>query len=291
MGKIYFPCAQAQSKNKKPLPIYSKTDTRLLLTVIVSILLVVGFISCNSTGEIKGEVFVVTKGAQNIKLALVEVSAIPEKDIKEFVDKKSTLVETERKKLEGKYDSANKEYQIALKQYQEADQLETDAEQKYQEASKKVLEAITSGDDSAEETARRDREYWHSQRLKYISSGEKFTKQYKETAWKEARVNLDAWPTPEFIFKDFPVDKAIAKATTDSDGRFTLKIPAKGKFALIAHSNRQILSMTEEYHWFTWVTLDGSDTKNIMLSNTNLINIEHPEMIIKAGVQPVSVEK
>src|SRR5882724_393578 len=84
----------------------------LLFCLVIS----VGLISCdsNSPGELNGQVFIVTKGADSVKLGLVEVTAIPEKDVVAFIAKKKAGVDKEKDALKKKYEAANKAYFAAL---------------------------------------------------------------------------------------------------------------------------------------------------------------------------------
>ena len=71
------------------------------------------------------------------------------------------------------------------------------------------------------------------------------------------------------IYENFShLPRGISTATTDADGKFTLKLPKPGKYALTASAERRILDETEVYRWLIWVR--DSD-KTITLSNDNLI--------------------
>src|SRR5437762_9173658 len=48
--------------------------------------------------QVDGEVFIVTQGRGNVKLGLVEVCAIPEKDMLDWIDSKETKAKFEREK-------------------------------------------------------------------------------------------------------------------------------------------------------------------------------------------------
>lgn len=61
------------------------------------------------TSSISGQVFVVTKGSENIKLALVEVSAIPEKEMLQHLN----ALQPERIKLFNELQLAQKESDAA----------------------------------------------------------------------------------------------------------------------------------------------------------------------------------
>lgn len=60
--------------------------------------------------EIPGEAFVVTKGAQNIKLGLVDVIAIPEDQIAAYLENKKREADTRRTEFESASIRAESEY-------------------------------------------------------------------------------------------------------------------------------------------------------------------------------------
>ena len=43
--------------------------------------------------------------------------------------------------------------------------------------------------------------------------------------------------------------KAIVTASSDGDGKFSMKLPRSDKFAIVAHASRQVFSSREEYYW------------------------------------------
>src|SRR3982751_1188456 len=67
--------------------------------------------------ELKGNVFIVTNGAQNVKLGLVEVRTIPEGDFKKFLDKKNASFASERERLKQEADQWAAEYSRLKAEY------------------------------------------------------------------------------------------------------------------------------------------------------------------------------
>jgi hypothetical protein len=161
---------------------------------LVSLLVLYG---CGSEGELKGEVFIVTEGRANIKLALVEITAIPEEEILAYIKNKEAAIR------------------------------------------------------AVEETEKR--KYDYQQQL-------------------------------EFYFGDLP--HGIAKATSDSEGKFSMKIPSKGRVALAARTSRQLLDDKEEYYWLVWTSLGVSDSKNIILSNNNLATKSSSDSVLNGLIRP-----
>lgn len=212
------------------------------VSVLVSVILMFG---CSHEGELRGDIFIVTNSAANIKLGLVEVSAIAEKDMKEFLSNRSKVVETEIARaqedydtIKGQYDEANRQYLQARKWAQEEESRNlsgdgfslSDAGREFDKAS--VLDEIRPKLDSAEVT------------LAYVHSA---------APW----------------FEGMP--KATVTASTDSDGKFSMRLPRSGKFALVAHASRQVFSSKEEYYWIVWASLEGEASKNVTLNNKNLL--------------------
>ena len=101
----------------------------ILKRQIIGILLSFGLLACgNSEGILNGEVFIVTKGGQNIKLGLVTVRVIPETDILAFVHKKKPEALTEIDQM----------IQIYNKAKQEAKEAELDNDKRYNESTRKI---------------------------------------------------------------------------------------------------------------------------------------------------------
>jgi hypothetical protein len=96
-----------------------------------------------------------------------------------------------------------------------------------------------------------------------------------------ALVELNGWPTANFFFKDIPLD-IIVKVVSNGNGKFSLRL-AKGRYAIAAHSQRPLLNGTIEYYWFCWVNVD-SGTNNIILNNSNLMEANASDAIMKVGL-------
>lgn len=261
---------------------------------------------CSSKIEISGELFIVTNNAQNIKLGLVAVLLIPEKDITEFVAKKKEFLATELPKLKEHLEDSKKKLEVAeqiskeasstymYSEMQDSAQAREAIEKKYPKvkinniddlnkdriASEKALEELKSLSTNPPES-----QHTKDLRSKYYQLSGDFVFLSGEVD-KEKQL-VASFPQPEDILKDFPVNKVIVKATSDSDGKFSITIPAKGKYALLARASRQLLDKTEKYDWFLYVSFeDNNSPKNIMLSNNNLISSDDPNVIIKANLPP-----
>jgi hypothetical protein len=71
----------------------------------------------------------------------------------------------------------------------------------------------------------------------------------------------------------------IASSRTDADGRFSLKIPATGRFALVAAAKRAVGEKEEHYYWMIWASLDGQLHREIALTNENLLQVDNPDSV------------
>ena len=147
--------------------------------LITLLLLVLLSVSC-SKKEVKGEVFIVTQGAGNYKLGLVNILAIPEDSIKTYASNKSST------------------------------------------------------------------EFF-----------------------------LD----PDKYFTQLP--HGVATATTDADGKFTLKLPKAGRYVFAARAERKVVDKTEKYYWLVWASVYGNESKTVTLSNNNLADSDSPDSLIQ----------
>jgi predicted component of type VI protein secretion system len=77
--------------------------------------------SCASrSGQVKGEVFIVTKGGENIKLGLVEVKVIGESEINAAIEKRNAAIASKLAELRSDCDKAMAEYNSIHQAYQHA---------------------------------------------------------------------------------------------------------------------------------------------------------------------------
>jgi hypothetical protein len=245
-----------------------------ILLVLLSLLIV----SCGSReGQLTGEVFVVTKGGQNFRLALVEVRAIPEDVIMPFIETKKTTAKTELAKLRPILDQA----QASLRD---------------SEASLAGSRTVYGGqllvrDDMpslGDEAFKEKLEEWSRLRALTFRTLRELSKEIQEKEQDLAQRTKDltaisdkinCWKSAECYFEGLPTTTTTAK--TDADGKFTLSLDKKKRFVIAARATREIPSATEKYFWLIWVSLDGKSTKRIMLSNDNLLGIQNPDAVVR----------
>lgn len=222
---------------------------------LIHIVILFTLTGCNK--NINGEVFVVTKSGQSIKLGLVEVIALSEKKLTSCIDEKTLDWATKHQSLFNELPSV----QEAQKQAQE-----------YLSLHKATVEMHIMA------LAVQDLEYTENDRKKDAESLSKaFLKE------KEATNKLIALKKEYELLKkgSFIVDcigtNTIAKSITNADGQFSMDVPNE-KIAIFATSQRNILDETENYYWLVW--LDKSE-KHIMLSNNNTYETQCPTCVVK----------
>lgn len=91
--------------------------TKRILACFIPLVFLIG---CGKQ-EISGQVFVVTQGMGNIKLALVEVGAIPQEDFDKYLKGKQAIKAAQQQQLLPKYMLAKKEVDAAYEKWTSSD--------------------------------------------------------------------------------------------------------------------------------------------------------------------------
>lgn len=225
--------------------------------LILLILLAVG---CSyRPGELNGEVFIVTKAGENVKLGLVTINAIPEDKIKEYIVKKNTEAKIEIEKLKPEFKKAKIEMENAAEESISAEK----------ESSRRYMLLMKS-------MTRKDKNYWDE--AVNISNVKSNIYNDKQKIYSDLQDKLNYYVSPGFYFKTLP--DPITTAKTDSDGRFKISIQRNKRIALAAHASRQVFDHKEEYYWLVWVSPDGEPSKNIILSNDNMTDTGAKDSLI-----------
>ncbi|MCX7112953.1 MAG: hypothetical protein NTX45_23120 [Proteobacteria bacterium] len=225
--------------------------------LILYIALTITMTSCSSESTLDGEVFIVTQGSQSIKLGLVEVMAIPEVDAQKFIEEKNSKAQDEYLRDSQKFIKSQKEYAYRM----------------WNEALEKMGYLLQGGHPHLQDG--------HPQAMTdAIADAERWRKRYEYINLAEFE-----WPKGGFYYNDLPLNEVVEKATTNADGKFTLTLPSKGKYLLVAHSQRQIADSKEEYYWLIWVFVTSNIKDHIMLSNNNLFGTNASESVKKIEIE------
>lgn len=210
--------------------------------------------------KVDGEIFVVTQGRENFKLALVEVCAIPEKKILDWIDAKETKAKIEIVKAKKTNDFARRERDSA--------KLET--ELSYQRASRLLETYFSSSGDNGYIQAKNQAE----RNAKILEE--------KERKLLKAQSDYLNWFSPRYYLDSLKDCEVSTK--TNSDGKFSLTLK-RDKYALAARSERKTIGDTEEYFWLIWVSPDSVSNKMLMLSNDNFMEANPQEKVVEIKTQ------
>lgn len=205
--------------------------------------------------ELKGEVFIVTKRAESIRLGLVEVRLFTETEIKAHIAERDKLVGRERPDFE-KHLAAWDEVINLRKQTVEMQKALIADMTKARRPT-----ALAKGSLTDLETLLRESETDRAATLK----------------------SKEAWPHSSHYFKNLPETKVTTR--TDADGKFSLPVPATGRFAIVASASRELPSGKEQYHWMVWVSTEGGKTRPLLLGNHNILSSDAKESVVRTKAE------
>ena len=228
--------------------------TNWLILGILASLLVFAVAGCKpKETTLSGQVFIVTKGAENFKLGDVEVLLIEKSQVTNYLQKKQPAIES-------KMTLAQEELE-KIKVGHVPDVLLTNADfakalSKFNELQKNYDKAVSDSETEAESI---------------LAKMQSALDQMK-TAQTAVLTSLENYPTPADYLEDFSPDIS-QKTTTDADGKFFLSYPSTKRFAIFAHAQRMVLDKTETYYWLVDAPT-GEKPTQIFLSNNNLASVD-----------------
>jgi len=201
---------------------------------------------------LNGDVFIVTRGGENIKLGLVTVTAVPETAMLSYVQIRNALADNEHLRLRPQINQARETLATARA-------VENSANDAYE----RTIQSGSSTDEA-----------WD----KYKRAGERSRQQQAAlTSLLDADAYLDS---PAFFFENVPA--GVCSAKTDADGKFGMALPPGARVALVARAQRQVMDKTEEYYWMVWVTPQQGQPTRVFLSNDNLLTVPSTESVLLA---------
>jgi hypothetical protein len=208
-----------------------------------------------ATKRIEGQVFIVTKSGTAVKLALVQVSAIPLGQTEQYLREVEREVIGERHKA----DSFVNEAKAAVRNATKA------REQHYQAWSRQL-------GDPMQELKKRMRGAYDASNAEYEALVKRVWKMDArlEEAVHARHVMHSAAP----YFTKLP--EPVATTKTDADGKFSLTVPAGDEYVLASRAKRSLPGGGSE-HYFWLVKAQGS---TVMLSNDNLTSAGSPDSLL-----------
>lgn len=260
-----------------------------------------GMIAGSARGDdirtIEGTIFIRTKGAESIKLALVNVMLFDQKMIAEHLEKKRKdaapidqqlaprMKEAERVALAAnEADSRVREVELAtiagegkmllILPYLKDNDFRRKMERIKAQTKEGQTLALSGTDYSQINTALREA----------AAKAQKATLEARE-GLSEITSKAAYTRSAQYYFSDLP--EAVQATKTDADGRFIFKAPS-GSYVLVAESNRNAGREIELYDWMVKVTVANAD-KKVMLANDNLSSTESADSMIRtpADEEPV----
>jgi len=245
---------------------------------VLTIFLVASVIACKPPPEIevRGDVFVVTKGGQSVKLGLVRVGFIPEGQIAPVVSAKMDQARVQVQKLEESKKAA------------QAESRDADSSEKWGKGVMGMAEiALRIARDLGGRRYKEVQRKYDAQQLEYLKAMKRNVGALE--AYHKILKDIAVYKNGCFFAADLP--QVVQADKTDADGRFSVKLKA-GRYAAVAVADRQVGGEQEAYCWYVWITVSGETMKKLMLSNDNLAETNCADCVLpleKLAVQPNAV--
>lgn len=196
--------------------------------------------------ELRGQVFIVTQGAANFKLGLVEVKAIDEQQMLAFIADKRQAAAAETNIHKSSRDVLNNQLKPLEEEF-----IAAERSWKRKSTSFDLLEKVNAAEKRIK-----------AKKAEIAKLDADFQKYYRGGYW----------------IMELPVPLQAAK--TDADGNFVLRLKP-GRHALVADASRKVLDKTEEYFWLVWIDVKPESNDRIFLSNDNLLETFCAQCIIR----------
>ncbi len=210
-------------------------------------------------GKLDGDVFIVTEGAANVKLGLVEVRVLPYEETKRSIAQTKAQADQEIAALQPKLDAARKAV--------------GSAEARYRALGRESMAAVNRIEGENYEaaydaaTAVIDRE---AGAQKGVGSAKREVLDLEE--------QVRAQNSGARYFANLP--SPLVSVKSDADGKFSMQLDSSATVVLAAHATRQVVGKAENYYWLVPVSLDGQPSKRIFLSNDNLATSDSKDSLV-----------
>jgi hypothetical protein len=207
--------------------------------------------NCSRTHELKGEVFIVTAEHESVK-GLVEIRAFEPSQL-------SPVIDSVKNKI------AEQDAQLAPIS-EAVEKLESGAEKIEDDAMDKLTDA------RFESFPNRASGLW----FRSNALAER-VESYSEHLHSAQR-----------FFEVLPA-RPVAITKTDSDGKFTIKLPRSSEIVLCVTADRRLPESTEHYYWMVKAA-PSTDATTVTLSNDNLATSDSPQSLIHGATHDAEEE-
>ncbi|WP_426196723.1 hypothetical protein [Massilia sp. DWR3-1-1] len=234
--------------------------------------------SDSQTVQINGQIFIVTKGQEAVKLALVPVSIITEKEVQALLSSRAAALNQTRREL----------VPIILSKQQELDQLTGGNTKSFIQdltefdtlSNEQVNQALKCGKvppsiwrDCLRELRpeRIERARVLSAQLEPMRKNTGLVRAELVTASRKYKAGTD--PSDFYTYMDGALASGGQLTKSDADGKFSFKFKKSSRLALMAKASRLVGDKEETYRWIVWLPSGKADDGkiNITLANDNLL--------------------
>jgi hypothetical protein len=188
----------------------------IFICAVLSVIFLGWLYFSNRPHKLQGEVFIVTRGGESIKLGLVEVGLYPTQVLMPYLEEKKAGEKSAAAQLDADIEAAYTDQQQKRNAFESVGQSEGYGSYA---AGKAAQESQTAGIhlDALRETRRH-------------------------------------FPSGSYYFQNLP--GPTGSVETDADGKFEMMIPAKGEFAMVAQAQRNLGDEVERYYWIVKIPKD-----------------------------------
>jgi len=257
-----------------------------IVIAVVAVVGMVGLVGCKpKETTLSGQVFIVTQGAENVKLGDVEILLIEKAQVVNFLQTKQPTIESE---MASKQEDLKKIQQghvpgILLTNTAYAKAL-SDSDELQKKFDAQIARMSQSTKDYGNNPDRSDAVFSDAE----SQSGAIKTKMeaaldQMKAARSAVVASLENYPAPANYFEGFsPV--VIQRTLSDADGKFNFTYPQNKPLTIFASAQRMVLNKMEKYYWLIDAPAN-SDKVQIFLSNNNLVFID-PDGYFKLKPKP-----
>jgi hypothetical protein len=201
-------------------------------------------------GTLSGQVFVATKGRQNVKLGAMQVCLFDRDALDILLNGLYTFAAAKSQRLRLDLTAWATAEQAAKAAWEQAEATAIRNQQLYEQGA--VLSDGLTAINVANGAAAQASDAYQSAKTRV------------QSLWGE----VDYYHSYGFYFSY--LRSPIATAETDAEGRFTIQVPRTGEYLICAQTDRMVWDETEVYYWLQPVSLEGQKERTVNLANNNL---------------------
>ena len=227
------------------------------------------------TDLVKGQIFIVTRSRENVKLGLVSVQAFSDSMILGHIASKRATADSQRKAIiQPQIDAAQSSLAEARQRLKAATLGSRNADANADAAERRMLAAHGEELERAFSATINDIVPAHD--LVVQRERELHARAAELTA---VQARYDTWgDSGEFYLEGLP--RALTEAKSDANGEFVIQMPSDRPVVLAAFAQRQVFDRTENYCWLVRVPVGAARRDKLLLSNDNLTTANSPLSVI-----------